>query len=522
MWGSFCYPCVTGPKSVYNVKSYGAVGNGTADDTAAINAALADIYNNNGGILYFPKGTYGVSSTITIGNAAGNKRSVPISVVGDGGVVEPGQGADNTHLAAQQAQLNALRAPSTIIALSGFSGSTVIQFLGPGEFTLVADFCVNAQGNAATCITTLGMNKSNVQRVETINFNGGAGFFITLNAAYTGTYGDEEHACLYQNLFAFSAYPNSIGCLVGDNVGTAPIDISLQTFVDCDFNTLDWGQPANTVGLQLQYADNNCFISTILKGSKNGLYMNPAGPNGFPKGNVFYMLTTTNVGWAPTWNPGLGGGAIFVSYQTGAGSPLMSWDSRIWVLTDDGRQWGAVRTTTPYQAITGTGSITNTAVETTFAFATGKSLAMPAGPLNLRGTVVRTRLSGRYSTSGTSGLTLRIRMYLNAIGAANLLYDTGAVVVAARTNEPWRLDTQLMVYITGTSGVLVNSEGTGFLENTALSLNRGLAGTTATLDLTAAPTIVVTAQWSLAEAADTINIQTATLDFALSTAQPPF
>ena len=46
-----------------NVKDFGAVGNGTTDDTAAINSAL-----QGGGAVYFPAGTYRVTSQITVEN----------------------------------------------------------------------------------------------------------------------------------------------------------------------------------------------------------------------------------------------------------------------------------------------------------------------------------------------------------------------------------------------------------------------------------------------------------------------
>jgi hypothetical protein len=48
---------------VVNVKDFGAVGNGVADDTAAIQAA---INSNPGKTIYFPAGTYLVSSTIRV------------------------------------------------------------------------------------------------------------------------------------------------------------------------------------------------------------------------------------------------------------------------------------------------------------------------------------------------------------------------------------------------------------------------------------------------------------------------
>lgn len=51
---------------LFNVKAYGAVGNGIADDTSAINAAVAAAQLNGGGVVYFPFGNYLISSIINI------------------------------------------------------------------------------------------------------------------------------------------------------------------------------------------------------------------------------------------------------------------------------------------------------------------------------------------------------------------------------------------------------------------------------------------------------------------------
>jgi hypothetical protein len=48
---------------VYNVKAFGAVGNGTTNDTAAIQAAVNAV-PSSGGVVYFPAGTYPISSAI--------------------------------------------------------------------------------------------------------------------------------------------------------------------------------------------------------------------------------------------------------------------------------------------------------------------------------------------------------------------------------------------------------------------------------------------------------------------------
>lgn len=69
--------------SVYNVKRFGAKGDGSTDDTASIQAAIdaiAVMKNaavDRGGVLYFPTGVYVLSSKLMI-------EQKPISILGDG------------------------------------------------------------------------------------------------------------------------------------------------------------------------------------------------------------------------------------------------------------------------------------------------------------------------------------------------------------------------------------------------------------------------------------------------------
>ena len=50
-------------RQTVSVKDFGAVGDGTTNDTAAINAAIVYVGSNGGGAVYAPRGTYMVSST---------------------------------------------------------------------------------------------------------------------------------------------------------------------------------------------------------------------------------------------------------------------------------------------------------------------------------------------------------------------------------------------------------------------------------------------------------------------------
>jgi Pectate lyase superfamily protein len=66
----------------YNVRSrrFGATGNGSTDDTAAIQLAVTECIANGGGVVYLPPGTYKTSSTITAALTTG----VSLLILGDG------------------------------------------------------------------------------------------------------------------------------------------------------------------------------------------------------------------------------------------------------------------------------------------------------------------------------------------------------------------------------------------------------------------------------------------------------
>lgn len=60
----------------FNVRNYGALGDGSTDDTAAVAAAITALTAAGAGVLYFPSGTYKTTGGFTL--------SVPCMVIGDG------------------------------------------------------------------------------------------------------------------------------------------------------------------------------------------------------------------------------------------------------------------------------------------------------------------------------------------------------------------------------------------------------------------------------------------------------
>lgn len=72
-----------GTSPVFNVKTYGATGNGSTNDTTAILSAMAALALNgvSGGTLYFPAGTYVTSQTLQFGVSTTQRN---VYIVGDG------------------------------------------------------------------------------------------------------------------------------------------------------------------------------------------------------------------------------------------------------------------------------------------------------------------------------------------------------------------------------------------------------------------------------------------------------
>src|SRR2546426_179006 len=55
-----------GSPDVFNVRVFGAMGNGTADDTAAIQKAIDAARDAGGGLVFIPAGTYRVTSPVVL------------------------------------------------------------------------------------------------------------------------------------------------------------------------------------------------------------------------------------------------------------------------------------------------------------------------------------------------------------------------------------------------------------------------------------------------------------------------
>jgi len=133
-----------------NVLDYGAVGNGTTNDTAAIVAAIAACQAASQSSLYFPTGTYRIESTIALG--AGSTRG--IAFVGE--TASPQQGSSRPAVtlrwhggAAPMFDVQSTYFRFFNIAFENFTTATDAFLLTDAQH-MVFDNCSFVNGNGAT------------------------------------------------------------------------------------------------------------------------------------------------------------------------------------------------------------------------------------------------------------------------------------------------------------------------------------------------------------------------------------
>lgn len=191
---------------------------------------------------------------------------------------------------------------------------------------------------------------------------------------------------------------------------------------------------------------------------------------------------------------GIGGGNFGTSGQVftsqGSGAPP------VWADASGGGGGGATALVYVNTTIPAGNTVANTTTETAFA----STFDIPANSLAV-GSVIRIKLLGRFSTTGTPTLRLRIKL------DATTYIDTTAVTTVTATNFGFVTDAQLVVTAIGASGTIDAQALTelGTAATTGQVVNSvNTAGITT--DTTQALSVTVTAQWSAASASNTVTL----------------
>lgn len=151
---------VSGP--VYNVLKYGAVADGVSDSSAAIQSAI-NACAVTGGIVYFPKGTYSIGSTILTLTSVSN-------------VMLEGQGRRSTVIKRTSGTancINILSASGGGIRNLGIDGnnisSTTVRIENTSNYIIDSCTITNPSANAITIFATGGTKTTNC-RFQNIDF----------------------------------------------------------------------------------------------------------------------------------------------------------------------------------------------------------------------------------------------------------------------------------------------------------------------------------------------------------------
>lgn len=222
---------------VVSVKEYGAIGDGSADDTTAINNAMAAL-PSRGGTLFFPPGSYKVTSTIVVAK--------PLTILGSGFSAE------------LNAAYNAQWLPATEILWTNVTGAPVFQVVGPLGGVRFEAFGINGNAQATKGFELDRLMAFVIRDVGVKNLHSTTGIAAHFLATTATTNQNCQHG-LVENFYAMSP---EILRFSGSNTPT--VDTANCCHIDIVRLTGVFSSTANNHGIVIQDADNLNFENIML------------------------------------------------------------------------------------------------------------------------------------------------------------------------------------------------------------------------------------------------------------------
>ena len=221
-----------------NVKDFGAVGNGSTDDTTAINNAIAFTKAEGGGQIYFPPGVYKVTSTITIDG--------PVGVVGAG-------------CNCQSIQVNGTYSNVTSV-VAWYGGSNIMfDYTGRIDGVVFSNIALDGRNTSTIAIRLDRIRNSYFQSVQIHRFTQ---FGLDMNPQpQAGVTNDNCMFNNFQSLTIWAAQVEGSSCLRLDGNALDKNNISAGAGNTCHntfTNTQLWTVMKN-YNLQMLDCDNNTF-----------------------------------------------------------------------------------------------------------------------------------------------------------------------------------------------------------------------------------------------------------------------
>lgn len=229
---------------VFNVKDYGAVGDDVNDDTSAIQTALDAANAVGGGTVYLPRGTYRISSALTLYNH--------IALIGDGDfVTDIHQVSTNQH-GLVGASLIYIRIES-------------LRLTGPGQgngsgsgiaFTVEFDYCIMRD----MTVTDWGSTGIDIEQPIVSNFtrvisrlNGASGFYVHGTGLGAGTSCVFDNCWTHDNIsngfyFQNMTYCALVACASDNQVNNSTAGYVIDTCTG--FSMTGCGSEGNNIGIK--------------------------------------------------------------------------------------------------------------------------------------------------------------------------------------------------------------------------------------------------------------------------------
>jgi hypothetical protein len=182
------------PPGSLNVTQFGATGNGSTDDTAAIKKAIAAL-PATGGTIYFPCGTYAVSSKLTINISSTtvtgpSSDCVTLKAIGAASfsildVRGPGEGARANLVA--DATGNTFRVPP---------GALAHMRAGQGRYALISDTPVESNGPGSPAMANRQVVKITQVQGDSATVEGGFSYPFSLVSPHPQQHGGNPFAVI--------------------------------------------------------------------------------------------------------------------------------------------------------------------------------------------------------------------------------------------------------------------------------------------------------------------------------------
>ena len=316
-----------------NVKDYGAVGNGVADDTTAIQAAM-DALPAAGGIVILPDGDYRITTGLTLGNAiTPATRSTKYGIVLMG---ESGGTREHDYRPAGTA-IHGAR-----IVWGGDVGGTMISINGPVYGCGLQRLYIDAGTTKAGIGLLVQSGFRGIFKDLAFSDHSTAAIRVTARSTWTNV----NNAHSMQNVF------DNIEINVYDSSFAIGLDLGGNSTISADANNNFfrnlWILHSSVagVGIRLQFADHNVFQDVNIYGGNSsggtGILFMGDQRVGYPAQNYFYTVNPGVAGIDIDDAPSSIGTNIFIGYQTadGAALPTTSYSSFIKGFSQSGQFFG--------------------------------------------------------------------------------------------------------------------------------------------------------------------------------------